>query len=491
MGDNLKQKTLSAFTWTTIDRFGQQAVQLVIGIILARLLSPDDYGLMGMVMIFAALSYVLVESGFGQALIRKTEADETDFNSVFYFNVGISLVLYTVLFFLSPTIANFFKQPELVWVNRITFLAIIFNAFYLVPLMQLLKVLDYKTIAKVNIISIALSGSLGITIAFLHYGVWALVIQQVSYHFFRMIFFYLFVRWKPKLIFSFRVIRSFWKFSIHLLNTSVLNIIFNYLFVIILGKFYKKSEVGYYTQGNKLSETFNFTFQSILLGSTFSLFSQIQHDDNRFRRIFGELSNKISIITFPITLCLIAAGKPLIEIAWSAKYLPSVPYFQLLCVASLFLPLYTLNISALNARGQSRTTFRIEMIKKIFILIAIFTTFSQGIIPMLWGYAAANIAAYFLSMFYIKTELKQDLKQQILAFSKSLGWGIILNILVASLSLLIKQSYFLLPVQIILAAAFYLLIIRFFYRELYEKGMVFLNQNLPKLGNIFSKSKIR
>ncbi|HOH54889.1 MAG TPA: lipopolysaccharide biosynthesis protein [Paludibacteraceae bacterium] len=254
MGDNLKQKTLSAFTWTTIDRFGQQAVQLIIGIILARLLSPGDYGLMGMVMIFAALSYVLVESGFGQALIRKTEADETDYNSVFYFNIGISLVLYVVLYFLSPAIANFFKQPELILVNRITFLAIIFNAFYLVPYSKLGKILDYKTIAKVNIISVSLSGSLGVVLAFLHYGVWALVVQQVSYHFFRMVFFYLFVRWKPKLIFSFRVIRSFWKFSIHLLNTSILNIIFNYLFVIILGKFYKKSEVGYYTQGNKLSE---------------------------------------------------------------------------------------------------------------------------------------------------------------------------------------------------------------------------------------------
>jgi len=481
MGDNLKQKTLSAFTWTTIDRFGQQAVQLIIGIILARLLSPGDYGLMGMVMIFAALSYVLVDSGFGQALIRKTEADETDYNSVFYFNIGISLVLYVVLYFLSPAIANFFKQPELILVNRITFLAIIFNAFYLVPYSKLGKILDYKTIAKVNIISVSLSGSLGVVLAFLHYGVWALVVQQVSYHFFRMVFFYLFVRWKPKLIFSFRVIRSFWKFSIHLLNTSILNIIFNYLFVIILGKFYKKSEVGYYTQGNKLSETFNFTFQSILLGSTFSLFSHIQHDEDRFRRIFGELSSKISIITFPIILCLIAAGKPLIEIVWSAKFLPSVPYFRLLCLASLFLPLYTLNISALNARGQSRITFRIEMIKKILILIAIFITFSQGIIPMLWGYAAANIAAYFLSIFYIKTELKHSLKQQIMAFSQSLGWGIILGIMVASLSLLIKPSYFLLPVQIILAAAFYLLIIRFFYRELYEKGMVFLKSHIPSV----------
>lgn len=176
MGDNLKQKTLDALTWSAIDRFGQQIIQVIIGIIVARLLSPDDYGLMGMIMIFAALSFVLVESGFGQALIRKKDASEIDFNTIFYFNILISISLYVLLYFLSPAIARFFHQPQLTKIGRIIFISLLFNAFYLVPFTQKVKEMDFKSIAKINILSVFLSGSAGITLAILKFGVWALVI---------------------------------------------------------------------------------------------------------------------------------------------------------------------------------------------------------------------------------------------------------------------------------------------------------------------------
>src|SRR5665647_482285 len=225
MGDDLKKKMVSALTWTMVDRFGQQAVQFVIGLILAHLLSPTDFGLLGMVMVFAGLSYVLVESGFGQALIRKQDANETDFNTIFYFNIFTSLLLYLILFFLTPAIAQFFNQPQLILLGRIVFLAILFNALYLVPLTKLNKDMNFKVMAKVNIFSTVLSGICGVVLAFMHYGVWALVAQQVLYHFFRMSTFHLSVKWKPQWLFSFGVIRNFWKFSINLLGTSILNVL--------------------------------------------------------------------------------------------------------------------------------------------------------------------------------------------------------------------------------------------------------------------------
>jgi len=314
MGDNLKQKMLSALTWTTVDRFGQQIVQFVIGLILARLLSPTDYGLLGMVMIFAAMSYVLVESGFGQALIRKQDATETDYNTIFYFNIFTSLLLYSVLFFSTPAIAHFFKQPLLIPLGRVVFLAIFFNAFYLVPFTKLVKEMNFKVVAKVNIFSTIVSGIGGVILAFMHYGVWALVTQQVLYQFVRMSTFYIAVKWKPQWLFSFDVIRTFWKFSIHLLGTSILNVIFNNLYVLLLSRFYPIKQVGYYTQANKLSETFNFSFQVVLVGSTYSLFTQIQNDDDRFRRIFRGITQKTSIVTFPIMLVLIAVANPFIYV---------------------------------------------------------------------------------------------------------------------------------------------------------------------------------
>ncbi len=484
MGDDLKQKMLGAVTWSTIDRFGQQAVQLVIGMILARLLSPDDYGLLGMVMIFAALSFVLVESGFGQALIRKVDATETDYNTIFYFNIVVSVSLYILLYFLAPFIALFFNQPQLVSISRVIFIAILFNAFYLVPFSKLGKIMDFKSLAKINLSSTIGSGLIGVVMAFLGFGVWALVAQQVMYHFFRMIFFYLYVKWRPSALFSFTVIRSFWKFSIHLLGTSVLNVIFNYIFVIILGKFYRRSEVGYYTQGNKLNETFNFTFVSILVGSTYSLFAQIQNDDERFRRIFREIAQKTSIVTFPVMLGLIAAATPLIDVVWSAKFLPSVPYFQLLCLASLFAPLYTLNISALNSRGESKITFRIEIFKKMLILISLALTFSYGIMSMLWGYALASILAYLISILYIKNSIQHFIKHQLLDFSQSLIIGFVIALVIYFIGFIKIPNIFLLSLQLISAATIYLFVIRMFYVELYRNGLVFLNSKLAGIVKI-------
>ena len=479
MGDDLKKKMVGALTWSTIDRFGQQAVQFVIGIILARLISIADFGLIGMVMVFSALSFVLVESGFGLALVRKQDATETDFNTIFYFNIFTSVLLYCILFFSIPAISVFFKQPQLILIGRVIFLAILFNALYLVPFVKLGKAMDYKTIAKVNLISTALSGICGVVLAVMHFGVWALVAQQVLYHFFRMITFYSFVKWKPKLLFSFEVIRNFWSFSIHLLGTSILNVLFNNLYVLIIGKYYQKNEVGLYTQANKLSETFNFSFQAILLGSTYSLFSQIQNDEERFRRVFRELAQKTSIITFPIMLVLIAVAYPFIFVLLSEKWIPAVPYFQFLCLASLFGPLYTLNISALNSRGQSKITFRIEIIKKCLILLSVVICFNFGIFPMLWGYALATFIAYLISILYLKSNLTHYIKHQISDFSTSISVGVFIAICDYGLSYFIQNNHILLGAQVLLSVVLYFFCIKLFYNELYIKTFQFINEKFP------------
>ena len=486
MGDNLKQKMIGALTWSTIDRFGQQFVQLVFGIWLARILSPKEFGLIGMIVIFSSISFVLVESGFGLALIRKQNATEKDYNSVFYFNVFVSILLYVILFFLTPTIADFFHQPQLVLLGRVVFLAILFNALYLIPYNQLGKAMDFKTLAKVNLLSTLLSGSFGLVLAFLEFGVWSLVAQLVSYHFFRMIFFHFFVKWKPKLIFSFSVIRELWKFSLHILGTSVLNVIFNNLYVLMLSKFYPIQQVGYFTQANKLSETFNFTFQSILVGSTYSLFTQIQNDVERFRRIFREIVKKTSIVTFPVFLILIAIAKPLIYVLLTDKWMPAVPYFQLLSLAALFLPLYMLTINALNARGESKITFRIELIKKALILISILLSFRFGVLAMLWGYALVSIIAYAISSYYLKKNILHYYKHQFNDFLSAFVIGLSIAIIVYLLSFVVDNNHVLLVLQLVTGLTLYILCIKIFFKDLFTKALNFVSLTLS---NINSKLK--
>lgn len=476
MGDNLKEKTLGAFKWSAVDRFGQQTVQFIIGILLARLLSPDDYGLLGMIMIFAALSFVLVESGFGQAIIRKSQVTELDYNTVFYTNIFISVLLYACMFFLFPYIAIFFGQPQLTVTGRVLFLAVLFNALYLVPYTMLGKIMDFKTIAKVNLLSTTLSGLTGIILAFTGFGVWALVLQQVTYHFFRMILFYFFVKWKPKLIYSFRIIKEFFGFSVNLLGTSALNVVFNYLYIIILGKFYPKSEVGFYSQANKLNDTFIFSFQAILVGSTYSLFSNIHNDEERFRRIFRDISAKTSLITFPAMLMLIVIAEPFIVTLLSAKWLTAVVYFQLLALASLFSPIYTLNINALNSRGKSRATFQIEIIKKSFIVLSVLACFKYGVLTMLIGNAIAGILSYFISVLYLKKHTNHYIKHQIADIFPNIVLGLLLALTAYLLSLIITNNYLLLTIQITTVLALYIMYIYKVHNDMFMKSKNYVVQ---------------
>lgn len=487
MGDNLKQKMLGALTWASVDRFGQQAVQIIIGMILARLLTPDDFGLIGLIMIFVALSTVLVDSGFSQALLRKKNADELDYNSVFYFNITVSILVYLILFFLAPHIAIFFNEPQLTKICRVIFIAIFFNALYLIPIAKMLRVLDFKNGAKINLFSVTCSGIIGVILAYNGIGVWALVAQQVLFHFFRMISLHFFVKWRPKLIFSFKVIRDFWTFSMNLLGTSVLNVVFNNMYFLILGKFYTKYEVGYYSQANKLSETINSTFQTVLLGSTFPLLVKIHTEDERFRRIFRELSQKISLITFPIMLGAIAAAKPLIVVLYTTKFLPSVLYFQLICLGSLFIPLYTLIISALNARGQSRSTFRVEFIKKLLIMISILAFFRYGVISLLIGYIISCTIAFIISVFYLKSNLNHFIKHQISDVIGNIAIGLFIAVIVFLLSLVIANLHVLLITQLIVAGIIYIGSVRLFYKDLFDNALNFISNKVSPFRNKYLK----
>lgn len=471
MSDNLKQKTVNAIKWSAIDRFGQQAVQFFIGILLARLISPEDYGLISLIMIFAALSLVLVESGFGQALIRKKDATELDYNSVFYFNIFTSILLYSILFFSTPYIAAYFNQPQLDLLGKVIFIAILFNAFYLVPFARMTKELDFKSIAKVNLISTFLSGVLGVVMAFMHYGVWSLAAQNVSFQFFRMMAYQMIVKWRPKLLFSFSVIREFWGFTLPILGTALLNVVFNNLYVFILGKYYQKKDAGYYTQANKLSETFNFGFQQVLLSGTFSMFSQIQDDDQRFKRILREITRKASIVSIPVMLVFIAIAHPFVYVLLSAQWLPSVPYFQLLCLVSLFAPFYFLNITALNSRGLSKQTFVIETAKKVLILLSVVVSFKFGVLIMLWGYAMASFIAYLISVVYIKRDITHYIKNQITDLFPAFTIGVLTALPAYLLSFVITNNYLLISAQFVVVMIIYVSSVKLIQPELYGKTL--------------------
>lgn len=485
MSDNIKSKMIGTLAWTSIDRFGQQLMQLAVGITLARLLSPSDYSLIALVMIFISLSNTLVDGGFGVALVRKQNASELDFNTVFYFNISVSAFLYLLLFFIAPFISSFYKVPELTLVARVVFLAIFFNAFFLIPNVKLAKALDFKKSAFVNIFAVVLSGAAGIVAALSDFGVWALVIQQLAFPFFRVFFVSFIVHWKPRFEFSFQVIRGFWNYSVNLLATSVLNNVFSYAYILVLGKFYPKHELGLYFQANKLNESVNFSFQAIL-GNTYHVFVKIQDDTERFKRIYRELIRHSSLLILPLLLLLVAIADPLINTLLTTKWAQAVPYFQLLCLASLFNSMYTITLSALNARGKSRATFNVELLKKIVIIGTIILFFNSGIQLLLIGFVVANWLSAIVSVFMIKQELKHFWKHQLADVIPSLIIGLIVGIAAYSLTFFDFSKFHILVAQLVISTFTYLVLVRVFYPSILKRVTSWL---VEKFNSIWRRNK--
>jgi O-antigen/teichoic acid export membrane protein len=481
MGDTLKQKMISAVAWSTIEKFGQQLLQFLAGMVFARLLLPEDFGVMGIIMIFVAISLILVESGFGQALIRKPTISNTDYTSVFYFNLGTALMAYLILATVAPLLASFFHQEQLTLLIRVMSLVVIVNAFYLIPYAQLGRALDFKTISRINLISISGGVVAGLIVALYNASVWALVVQQSTYHIFKMLLLHFIVKWKPKGKFHFSIIRELWKYSLSILFTALVNVLFNNLFIIILGRSYSKAEAGQYAQGNKLSETFSYTFQSIFAGSTFALFSQLQSDIPRLGRILGEMIRRTALVTIPIICVLIASANPLITIIWTEKFQPAASYFQLMSLASLLAPFYVMNINALNARGKSGKTMTIEIIKKILIIIGIVMLYRLGILYMLVAYVAGSLMAYPISVWFVKKELGQSVSGQLANLVPGLSVGLVVGGSVAAVSLFEIQAITTLLLQGIIAIVVYLVIIRIFFQSLFDRFVGYIKKTITTL----------
>ena len=465
MGDNLKTKMINGLAWTTVNVFGLQFIQLLVGIFLARILHIEDFGQIGILFFFIGISTVLIDGGLGQALIRKKDASDTDFSTVFYINFLISVLIYLILFFSTPFIVSFFKLPTLTFVARVLFLSIIIVSFYYIQNVQLVKKLNFKAIALVNILSITVSAIVAIFLAIYDYGIWVLVFQQLSFHLARALIFPFFLKWKPAFVFSLDFVKESWKFSIGIFGQTLLNVIFVNLYTLLIGKFDTIKNVGYYTQANKYSETVNVASNSILSSGTFPIFSQVHDDQSRLLRIYRRLVTSVTMLTFPLAVFLVVAAKPLIITLITDKWLESVILFQLLIVSNLFYPIYTINVNILNARGESKNTFKLEIFKKALIVLSILATFSFGLKVMLVGLIVANTIAFGVSMLLIKKSIIHYLRHQLLDISTTLLLSVLLGAVVYLFNFTHYQYLIKLIVEAVCFGLLYLIAIRIVYKE--------------------------
>lgn len=432
MDRSLKKTTVHALSWSFFERIGQQGIQFIIAIILARLLLPEQFGLIAMLTIFMAIAQSFVDSGFGSALIQKQDANHLDECSIFYFNILVGFLGAVVLFISAPWIAAFYQIPLLTPLTRILSLNLIINAFGVVHTILLTKRIDFKAQMKVSVIATVLSGSIGVTMAYQGYGVWSLVAQSIGSNLFRTILLWFFLPWRPSWVFSLVSLRSMFSFGSKLLFSGLLDTIYNNLYFIVIGKIFSAADLGYYTRAQQTQQLPVANLSSTVGRVTFPVFSSMQDDKTRLKRGTRKALSSLAMVNFPLMIGLAIVAKPLVIVLLTDKWLPCVPYLQLLCVVGMLYPLHVINLNVLKAQGRSDLFIRLEILKKILGTVAIVFTWRWGIAAMIYGQIVTSIVAYYMNSYYTGKLLFYPLAEQlndifpILGLASLMGCGVFL-----------------------------------------------------------------
>lgn len=431
----LKTKTIRGFIWSFIDLISKQGIQLLIQIILARLLLPEHFGVIGMITIFIAVSTAFVESGLDQSLIREKNPTDQDYSSVFYFNLIVSIFIYLLLFFLAPLISDFFNEDKLINVLRVVMLIVVINAFSIIQRVMLIRRLDFKTQTKISVISVFTSGFIAIILAYIGFGVWALVAQQLIMKLVEMILLILSNHWVPKLTFSTESMKKHFNFGYKLLISGLIDKIFKNIYFVIIGKLFIVTELGYYTNATKIRDTISNSLTSAVQKVTYPVLSQIQSDSDRLAANYKRLIKTTGYIFFPLMLGIFAIAPNLIPLLLGEKWIPSVPYFQLLLVAGMLYPIHAINLNILKVKNRSDLFLLLEIIKKILlsILITLAVVLDLGIEGLIYAAIINSVFSLIINTYYSAKEINYSFIRQLkdllpFIIMSSIMAGLIVNI---------------------------------------------------------------
>jgi len=397
----LKQKTINGMVWSVSERISLQVMHMLVSIILARLLGPSEFGLLGMLAIFTSIAQSVLDSGFGSALIQKKDATQTDSSSIFYFNLLIGIFLASIFFFSAPLIADFYQQPILKPITRVLSLNMIINAFSLVQLSILRKKMEFKNHFIVSMIAVLFSGVAGIIAAYNGLGVWSLVIQTLSHSLAQAIALWILSKWRPIGHFSFESLKTMFSFGSRLLVAGIIETIFKNLYQTFIGKVYSPSDVGYYSRASTMESAASVATSMALGTVVFAAFSPYQDDDTTLRKVHSKTIKMSMFVLMPVMIGLIAIAEPLFLFLLTEKWADSIPYFQLLCVIGLLFPIVVQNYNLLRIKGRTDLHLRLEIFKYVITVIAIALTYKHGIIALIYGQITVAVISHFVVSYFV------------------------------------------------------------------------------------------
>lgn len=426
--NNLKHRTINAVVWSALDKGGVKLLQICISVFLARILSPSDFGVIGMIAIFIAISTLFVDSGFSQALVQKNNPSQRDYSTAFYFNIAVGGCCYLFLFFTAPFIAAFFDTPLLTPVLRVMSITLVTNSLTVVQRAKLLIKLDFKTQSIINLITVLVSGALSVSCALLGWGVWALVVQAVSMGILSTILFWIKGRWLPSIEFSKESFRELFGFGSKLLVAGSVSVIINNIYNIVIGKIYKAQDLGYYTTGRQLSEMSSGSINDVINAVTFPVLSSVKDDQSKMISIYSRMLSMTAFIIIPSMTLITILIKPFVEAILTEKWMPAVVIIQWLCMARLFTPISGLNMNILKAVGRSDLYMKLDLSKLPLTILIMAITLPISVEAVVIGEFIGTFICYFINAYLPGKLFNFGVKAQTKIFSKTLLATLIMSL---------------------------------------------------------------
>ena len=477
---NLKEKTAKGLFWGLLSSGGMQLLNLIIGIFLARLLSPGEYGIVGMLAIFTLLANNLQESGFGVALVNLKDAKHNDYNSVFWFNIGVSLVLYLILFLCAPYIASFYHQECLTSLSRYVFLAFIIAAASIVPTAVLTRNLRVKEKAITSLSALVISGTVAVIMAIKGFSYWSLATQQVLYNVVICIGRYYCTRWCPSFKVDFKPVKQMFSFSYKVLITAVLTTVNNNVLTVIFGRLFLAKAVGNFTQANKWNTMANQLVTNTVAQVAQPVLTRVTDDNERQRRIFGKMLRFTAFMAFPAMFGLALVAPQVIIAAIGEKWIDSIPLLQVLCISGAFIPLYTVYQNLFLSQGKSDIYMWLTIAQIAIMLIAVLTCHKLGIMAMVIAFACINVLWLLAWQYFAHKLIGYRFSSMLRDLLPFLVIALAVMAVTYFVTLPVSNIYLLLLLRLIVAAALYALTMKLLHAKIFEECIEFIQSRLKR-----------
>ena len=448
----LKNKTVKGGVWSAIDYIARYGISFIVGVILARLLTPNDYGLIGIITVFISLFRYIVDGGLGSALIRKLDADDDDYSTMFFANLAVSIFLSLTLVLLSPFISIYFEREQLTLMTKVMSVIIVLDSLTMVQKVRLTKKIDFKTLARVSVSSSFISGIIGIVMAYLGCGVWALVGQHISSSFFNSLFIWLNGKWIPKFVFRYEKFKEMWRFGWKILASSIIGSLWDNLYSVIIAKNYSPVTLGHYSRAHQFANLCPSTINSVVQRVSYPVLCNFQNDNAQLKKVYSKLIRVSMLPTFILSLGLAACAESFILVLIGEKWMPCVPYLQILSFGIMLYPLHALNINVLQVVGRSDLTLYLRIIKTALATIPLLLGIFFNIYYMLWGSVFMGFISFIINAYFPGKLISYTIKEQLLDILPSFLVAVIMAVVVYSISFLQLSIYVTLLLQLVLGA---------------------------------------